>query len=335
MSPLTKSIIDEPLRALQLQMQMSDIKHIMKILQKAQSIFVEPINELIKSVDTELEKTKSNIKYLTLLVQPCKELSAVESVSEIPLHLSKLIHLIRFIWTESEAFNSVEKITKLFTYLGNQIITICRDKLDVKSIFKGNSRQGIKIANMSIDSCIAFKLIYENTKKIHEAREEIKSYPWNLNQTIIFNQIDSFIQRLHDLINICNSMIVFGRYDETSVIPMPQLDGANFQNICEEVEKQYKDGFKEIRSQSSNVLNVHCTNWSESFEKFSTLLKSLEDVVENMILNVFLSVSNVEEAIDALCSLYYYSLREKLRPTYLKKTSEVRRPQHNLHSEHF
>lgn len=318
------TFLDEPLRALQLQTQTSDFKHILLILQKAQSIFVEPINELSKEIDSELGKTKNNIKFLKLLVQPCNDLNLVESVSEIPLHLEKIIHLIRIIWTESEAFNSTEKITQLFTYLGNQIITICQDKLDVKKIFKGYSRNGIKIANMSIDSCIAFKLIYENVKKFHEKREEIKKNPWNLNNTIIFNQIDTFIQRLHDLINICNAMIVFGRYDETTHIPSPLLDGQNFQNICQEVEKQFKAGFKEIRAISTNILNVHCSEWSENFEKFSTLLKSLEDIVENMILNVFLSVSNVEEAICALCSLYYFSLREKLRPTYLKKTSEVK-----------
>lgn len=295
----------------------------MQILQKAQSIFVEPINELCKEIETELCKTKSNIKYLKLLVQPCNDLNIVESVLEIPIHLQKIIHLIRIIWTESEAFNTIEKMTQLCTYLGNQIITICQAKLDVKQIFKGNSRNGIKIANMSIDSCIAFKLIYENVKKFHENREEIKKFPWSLNNTIIFNQIDTFIQRLHDLINICNAMIVFGRYDETTQIPSPLLDGENFQNICQEVESQFKSGFKEIRALSSNILNVHSTDWSERFEKFSTLLRSLEDIVENMILNVFLSVSNVEEAIDALCSLYYFSLREKLRPTYLKKTSEV------------
>lgn len=284
---------------------------------------MEPINELCKGIEVELGKTKSNIKYLKLLVQPCNELNVVESVSEIPVHLEKIFHLIRIIWIESEAFNTVEKITQLFTYLGNQIITICQTKLDIKEIFKGKSRNGIKIANMSIDSCIAFKLIYENVQKFHEKREENKKHPWTLNSTIIFNQIDTFIQRLHDLINICNAMIVFGRYDETNHIPSPLLDGENFQSICQEVEKQFNSGFKEIRAISSKILNVHCTDWSENFDKFSTLLKSLEDIVENMILNVFLSVSNVEEAIDALCSLYYFSLREKLRPTYLKKTSEV------------
>lgn len=317
--------VDEPLRALQLQTQICDFKHIMQILKKAQSIFVEPINELCKAIDMELDKTKNNIKYLKLLVQPCNELGSVESVSEIPVHLEKILHLIRIIWTESEAFNTVEKITQLFMYLGNQIIAICHAKLDVQQIFKGCSRNGIKIANMSIDSCIAFKLIYENVKKFHEKREEITLYPWGLNSTIIFNQIDTFIQRLHDLINICNAMIVFGRYDETTQIPSPLLDDEHFQNICQEVEKQFKAGFKEIRALSANILNVHSTDWSENFEKFSSLLKSLEDIVENMILNVFLSVSNVEEAIDALCSLYYFSLREKLRPTYLKKTSEVSR----------
>ncbi|XP_037045747.1 dynein heavy chain 2, axonemal [Bradysia coprophila] len=313
----------EPLRALQLQTQTSDFKHVMEILQKAQSIFVEPINELCKGIEIELGRTKSNIRYLKLLVQPCNELNLVESVSTIPIHLEKIIHLVRIIWTESEAFNTIEKITQMFTYLGNQIIVICREKLDIKTILKGHPRNGIKIANMSIDSCIAYKLIYENVKKFHQNRLEIAKYPWSLNNTIIFNQIDTFISRLHDLINICNSMIVFGRYDETAKIPAPLLDGEHFQNICQEVEKQFKTGFKEIRGLSSSILNVHSSDWSEHFDKFSTILKSLEDIVENMILNVFLSVSNVEEAIDALCSLYYFSLREKLRPTYLKKTSET------------
>lgn len=53
------------------------------------------------------------------------------------------------------------------------------------------------------------------------------------------------------------------------------------------------------------------------------MVQDIEEIVENLISNVFLSVCNVEEGIEALATLYYFSYRRTLRPAYIRKTSEV------------
>ena len=119
------------------------------------------------------------------------------------------MHLIRVIWKNSKYFNTRENISGLFRGLSNQIIIFCRAKLDVKNILKGNPRSGMKIADMSIDCCMCYKEIYKRISEYHRNRNP--EIGWDLDYASIFNHVDAFIQRLTDLIDICEAMIVFGR----------------------------------------------------------------------------------------------------------------------------
>lgn len=38
-----------------------------------------------------------------------------------------------------------------------------------------------------------------------------RDYAWNLDYATIFNQINAFIQRLCDILEICEAMLIFGR----------------------------------------------------------------------------------------------------------------------------
>lgn len=180
------------------------------------------------------------------------------------------------------------------------------------------------MCDMSIDCCLSYKLIYEKLVRYH--LEKNPNIGWDLDSQSIFNHVDAFIQRLKDLIEICESMIVFGRYDETEKIPRSLFGserGIEFERTCQEIERQFNDGLELVCSTAGTVLDVHTNSWYRDVGKFQTMLRNLEDIVEQLISNVFLSVSNVEEGIEALCSLINFSYRKNLRPSYLRKTTEV------------
>lgn len=307
-----------------MQIEHEDFVHLNEILLKAQSIYCKQLNELYQNTEEELQRAKNNIDYLQILVRPCVELNKLPSPSEIPMKLVNIMNLLRFIWEHSKFINTSEDITNLFRNLGNQIILFCQNKINIKIVLAGQPRFGIKMANLSIDCCIAYKILYDKVKVAHE--ELNPELGWNLDYASIFNHLDAFIQRLYDLIEICETMIVFGRIDETQIIPEPQFGGnraKEFEVTVRKVEKDFLQQLVLVDNSSNRILDVHNNAWFLDVADFRALVKDLEEIVENLISNVFFNVCNVEEGLEALCSLFHFSSRKNLRPVYLRKTSDV------------
>lgn len=305
-------------------MQHVDYLYVVDILKRSQSIFVKQLTDQHAELISEMEITSDNLDYLQLLVEPCRQMNAVQSPSDVPPKLKEVMHLMRVIWLRSKHFNTREHMTNLFRTLSNQIIIYCQSKIDVVAILAGRPREGIRIANSTIDCCLAYRLIYDYVKHFHINQKHSRG--WDLDEAAIFNHVDAFVERLNDLIEICNAMIVFGRQDETATIPLPLFGGTRgkeFEVTCSTIETRFAKGLLDVQNVANNILDVHNNEWYEDVTRYKNLIRELEEIVENLISNVFLSIANVEEAIEALCSLYYFSARQNLRPAYIRKTSDV------------
>lgn len=273
----------------------------------------------------EIAEAKSNIQFLFLLVEPCNLIDKAENPACVPALLPKIIHLIRYIWLKSKYYNRRDLITNLFRNLSNQIIKYCTEQTNVDFVLRGNSRFGIKMCNMSIDCCLSYKLIYDKMSKQHMARNP--EIGWDLENAMIFNHVDAFIERLNDLIDICESMIVFGRLDEQEKIPKPRFGGTNgeeFEKTAKNVEEQFLAALNSLESDSKDlILNVHKNEWYEEVLKYRKKVQSLEEIVQRLMSNVFQRICNIEEGLEVLNVLLFYSYRTTLRKTYLRNVSDI------------
>ncbi|KAL9923028.1 dynein heavy chain 2, axonemal kl-2 [Glossina fuscipes fuscipes] len=312
----------EVLHGLNTQLDQDDVQDIITILRASQSVYIKQIDELISECRQEMEEAKSNIKYLYLLIEPCAQIDKAESPSSVPALLPRIINFIVYIWLKSPFYNRKDLITNLFRNLSNQIIRFCVKQTNVEKILEGNSRFGIKMCNMSIDCCLSYKAIYERM-----AKEHARKFEWDLDNAMIFNHVDAFAERLNDLIDICESMIVFARLDENEAIPVPRFGGTNgkeFEKIAESVEKQFMQILESMRNDCKDlILDVHKNSWYEEVLKYRHTVRSLEETVQRLMSNAFQKVCNVEEAVEVLNVTLFYSYRATIRKSYLEMVSEM------------
>lgn len=297
-----------------------DFLKVFAILRKSQSIFVQPIDQLIQLVEKEIERAQNNVRYLKLLIEPCGEISTADSPADIPMKLPRIINTIRYIWLNSVYFNTADLITKLFCYVGNQIIHLCCKKINVSSIFNGDATNQIKLANMSIDCCLYYKVMYEKISKIAGNED------WVLNECLIFNHVVSFINRLHDFIEICGGIIIFSRNSATNNHPQLEFGGdrgAEFEKICERIETTFEKEIVKIQRNSHCILSLNEKTWLKSMREFREMTSNLEEIIDNLIINVFTRVENVEDGIYALACLQKFSTRDKLHKSFERKVSTV------------
>lgn len=301
-----------------------NIEHILNILQKSQSLFIMKFQSLREELNKEIQRSKSNARYLKLLVEPCKELEASEYPKDVPAKLPKIIYLIRVISLNSDYYKNKKNTERLFAYLSNEIINYCKSKVDIPKILNGQPRFGIKICDMSIDCCTQYKQIFKRV--LEHLQYENFRMSWIFDDRKIFNQVDIFVQRLNDIMEICQTIIVFGRCDETVTIPPLRFGCYNakeFTMTCRDMEKKFDDALKDIKASSHMILNVHNKDWYQEMSFFKKLIRSLEEVVVNLLVNVFINISNVEEALDVLTTMHNFSKRKSLQGEYINKVEQM------------
>lgn len=297
-----------------------DFLHLRHILRKSQSTFVKIIEELIEKSTNVMNEAENNIRFLKLLIKPCEEISMAESLLNVPIKLPQIINIIRYIWLNSEHYNGEHLITKLFRYVGNEIIRLCQKKIDVFNLLNNDSINGIKLANISIDCCIYYKVIYEKISA--ECRNSNGLEKWKLNKTMIFNYVETFIQRLHDFVEICEGIAIFGETNERRLV-FGGDRGMEFKQTCHEIEIKFNQGLSKILQISHSILNIHDKKWHYEIKQYRAMTKDFEEIIENLITNVFSEINNVEEGVYALACLHRYSTRDKLRKAYDRKVNDV------------
>lgn len=315
---------DEVLSGIEEQICHKNIEHILNILQMSQSLFINKFKTLRDELNKEIQRSRSNARYLMLLVEPCMELEASEYPRDVPPKLPKIIYLIRVISLNSDYYKNKKNTERLFAYLSNEIINYCKSKVDIPKILSGHPRFGIKICDMSIDCCLAYKQIFRRV--LEQLQFEDFRKTWLFDHSKIFNQIDIFIQRLTDIMEICETIIVFGRCDETVTIPTLTFGCSNakeFTTTCRDMEKKFEGGLKDIKASSAMILNVHNKDWYQVMSAFKKLIRSLEEVVQNLLVNVFININNVEEALDVLTTMHNFSKRKSLQTEYVHKVEEM------------
>lgn len=308
----------EVLLAVKYQMNHKDFLKIFDILKSSHSIFVKPIDELAIRIDKEIERAQDNVRYLKLLIEPCDDLWLAKTAADVPMKLPRILNIIRFIWLNSNYINSCDFITKLFRYVGNQIIHFCCRKIDVAAIFNGDAHGQIKIANMSIDCCIYYKVMYEKIAN-RENWTPLENY-------LIFNHLDAFINRVYNFIEICENIIIFSRTNATDNQPQLQFGGdrgMEFENVCQNIETRFNKAIAKIKQNSNGILNINDKTWRKSMQEFREITANLEENVDNLIINVFTCVENIEDGIYALACFQRFSTRNKLHKTLERKVATI------------
>uniref|UniRef100_A0A2Y9D3H5 Dynein heavy chain tail domain-containing protein n=1 Tax=Anopheles quadriannulatus TaxID=34691 RepID=A0A2Y9D3H5_ANOQN len=311
----------EVLSALRLQFKGPNVQHIVRILELAQSLYIKHLKDVLEDLDKEIEIAESNIPFLKLLVDPCFAIGTLETGDDFCSQMIYVMHIIRFIGQESSHLNRDESITKLFLYLSNEIVACCMRGIDIERILSGAPRYGIEVCRMKIECCESYKIIYE------EMLEHFKDeFTWNLDYAAIFNRINAFLQRLHDILEICDAMLIFGKYaDSTSYTSYRFFcnNADEFERRCEQVERIFHNALETIESVGSTILDINNKDWYRYVGEFREMLKSLDDIIENLLSNVFLMSENLEEKLNVLVTLLNFYKRENIRESFMRKIGEV------------
>ncbi|KAL8578353.1 Dynein heavy chain 2, axonemal [Nucella lapillus] len=298
------------------------VKRITHVLELAKSSYVAPFLRLAGQIKEGSRQAESNLKFLTVLKDPCHELADAKP-ADIPRMLPKILNIIRMIWVNSEFYKSRERLTGILKKMSNEIIRRCCREIQLDKIFDGCVLSGKKSLADCISCCEQWKDIYDKTSKLHHKYCPVG---WVLDKSSIFAQVDAFIQRCKDLLEVCEAQLHFARQEEGSKTEMPHFGGQKGPEIARgllEIENQFDKNLNILRAVKNTILDVKATSWHDDYNRFRTGVKDLEVMMQNVISSAFDTVTAVEQGVELLDVFMHLNSREAVRRTIDKKTVDV------------
>ena len=283
------------------QLQEEDVAIVTNFLERIKSPYVAAFQVWSTRIKDGIERAASNLKFLKVLEEPCTKLASA-SLQEIKPVLFRVLNLVQMIATHSPHYNSADQITNLLRLITNSTIKMCCGVIDVDGIFNGDVALAESQLKESIQGCNDWKDVYGTSERVFSGRTS-KGWPYDSNR--IFAQIDAFIQRCNDLLDICNASAHFGRKVGAEVAPLPSVRGsaaADVRGSFNSVAITFGRAMANLQEQSAGtILDVKNPSWYELYNgRFKTAIKDLEVMVQNLLTQTLARVTEVDATIEIL-----------------------------------
>ncbi|XP_076454460.1 dynein axonemal heavy chain 2-like [Babylonia areolata] len=304
------------------QLDQHEVVRIIKILTTAKSHYIAPFLKLAGEIQEGSRQAESNVKFLATLKEPCHQLGEA-TPAEIPALLPRILNLIRIIWVNSEFYRSREQLTGLLRKVSNQVIARCRAYISLDKLFDGYIISSRKHLQQCIECSQSWQNIYRKTAAVHQ---KFSPHEWKLDENNFFSQMEAFVQRCKDLLEVCDAQQHFARFVEGNQIPLPQFWGhKGLQIACQlkNIEDQYFRNLRILRQSKNSILDVKSTTWHADYTKFCSGIKDVEVMTQNVLNNAFKTVLAVNRGIEILDVFMHLQSRELLRRCLEKKTVDV------------
>ncbi|KNC97489.1 uncharacterized protein SPPG_07404 [Spizellomyces punctatus DAOM BR117] len=305
------------------QLNRGDVQQILKVLELAKSSYLEQFVRLANLIQEGTAQAQENLKFLSTLTDPCQTLANTEPKS-IPAILPKLLNCIRIIWENSRYYNTKERLTSLLRKVSNEIIRRCCAKISLEDIFHGDVQVSMVSLQDSIKCGESWKAIYKRTCQ-HIAK--YSKGRWDFDESSIFAQIDAFVQRCRDLLEVCEGQIQFARkINGGEKAPIPFFGGSRGPEIgksLEDIEAAFERHLSTLWSIRKFILDVKATRWHDDYNSFKQGVKDLEVMMQNTITSAFEGATTVETSVELLEIFHHLAKREAIKRTVEKKTADI------------
>ncbi|KAJ7369518.1 Dynein heavy chain 2, axonemal [Desmophyllum pertusum] len=317
------------------------VKRIQSILEHSKSSYVAPFLKLSKLIQDGSAQAQSNLKFLSTLKEPCEELAQAQP-KDIPAMLPKILNIIRIIWMNSEHYKSRERLTGLLRKVSNEIIKRCSTKSHWRTSLRVGSRQVCK-GYRRVSSAVShgntrtarLSLFFLQISRMHS---KLSSERWILDQSSIFAQVDAFVQRCKDLLEVCEGQIHFARMYDGEKRPLPCFHGVRGPEVVRsllEIEATFEKNLQILKDVKKNYFGCQgkqghslppciicqATTWHDDYNRFRAGVKDLEVMVQNLMSSAFETIITVQEGVEILDIFQHLSSREAIRRTIDKKNS--------------
>ena len=263
------------LNSIQVQLMGERIRKVMKVLELTKSTYCSPFNRLMKEVNAACDEANDNTKYLATLKGSLSKLEDEAVDSEAFQGLTQafrpIVHLIMLVWKHSQFYNTPARLVVLMREICNDLIRQARSYVNPEQLFEMEPQEAVDRLLVTLKVCGTFKSVYFDYKS--RANNEVPSNPWRLVNTALFPRLDAFLERCHDLLDLCKTIVQFQKLERI------EIGGNKGRELSASVGQVYADFNKVLEKFVAvpyDVLDVEVKQFDDDFYVFRCSIKELE-----------------------------------------------------------
>lgn len=311
------------------QLERDGVKQIVAVLALAKSSYLEPFLKLSHLIQVGTTEAVDNLRFLEKLQEPCERLAAAKP-KQIPQILPAILNCARLIWSTSRFYNTPDKLTGLLRKVSSEVIARCCAQISLPDIFDGDVLSSIVTLHESIEAGEAWRKAYGQALVAMgraAAADGGRARLWEFDESSIFAQIDAFVQRCRDLLDVCEGQIQFARKAAGGAqTALPSFGGARAVEVAKslaDIQGAFEKMMGSLRTLDYSVLDVKATRWHDDHNSFKNGVKDLEVMLMNVINTAFDGISTVIAGVELLEAFASIATRDAIRRAVERKTAEL------------
>ena len=314
---------------IQKQLEGHGVCRIIDVLQYAKSSYIGPFQSLTQQIVARAAEANDNLKYLETIREQCTALRTIEADKLVSI-LPDLLNRIRLIWSFSAFYNDNDRVCGILRKVSNEIIRRFRTHVPVVEILDGDVEFAIDRLQEAIACGVEWKAIFHRTvDAIKRNKGKYGGRLWEIDDASVFAQIDAFVQRCRDMIEVCENQMQFARKSAATKGqpgPLPHFGGTKAPEILSSlntIQKSFQQRIDYLRALDYDMLDVRVARWHDDYHDFKGAVKDLEVMFTNVINGAFESTSTVAEGVILTETFFRLAKREAVKRCVDKKAAEI------------
>lgn len=318
----------QDLLGIQKQLEGERVKRIIDVLQYAKSNYIGPFQALTQQIVSRAAESNDNLKFLESIRPQCTALRTIEPDKIVGI-LPDLLNRIRLIWSFSSFYNDNEHAAGILRKISNEIIRRFRSHIVVKEVLDGDVEFSMQRLKDAIHCGITWKEMYHKTVVAIARQKQRYGKAWEIDDASIFAQIDAFVQRCRDLIEVCEAQMQFVRKSATShglPGPVPHFGGTKAQEIVDGIkgiQESFEHHIDRLRKLDYDVLDVKISHWHDDYNHFKSDVKDLEVMFTNVINAAFENNATVCDGVVLVETFFRLAKRDTVLHCVERKATEI------------
>ena len=201
------------------QLQSERIRRVLQFLDTSKSTYCAPFANLCKEVFAAREEANDNARFLMTLEPWFQRLQDADSFEGLASIFRPIMHVLLLIWKHSRFYNTPARLVVVIREICNAVVAKAGQFLTGKQVFELIADEQASAAMGRLRTllrvCGDFKRIYFRYKQM--AAADCPQNPWRIQNNALFVRLDSFLERVHDVLETASVMAQFLKLEKITI----------------------------------------------------------------------------------------------------------------------
>ena len=302
------------LNAIQEQLKGTRIQKVIEVLESISSTYTPSFLKLCEDVSVAAAEANENVKFLAPLTSHLYRLRDADEFEELPKTFVLIMHSILLVWKNSNYYNTPSRLVVLMREICNDLIRQAHKFLEPETILEDEPADAVDRLTTALKVCSSMKTIYFGYKA--RVLVECPDNPWRFQNSALFVRLDSFLERCHDILELCQTVLQFSRLETVEV---GGTKGRILTMTVQQIHGDFKQAFQRFLEIDYDLLDVEAETFDDDFYVFRVSIKELEKRLGSVVSQGFDDCTTVYTSFKLLDSFDVMLQREVIMQDLEKK----------------